>query len=354
MKRINSVTPTEAMLVDTLAKSLPGRVCNLAAGDPDLPVCAALTEAFRSADLEVTHRYASSVGLPSLREKLWHSPDEVIIANGAKQLIYMSLAAVTKPGDSIVIIGPCWASYMRICDLLGLNYTLLTGSATGRYIPDIGTVRGAVTPETAAVLINNPNNPTGVVYPEEYITELLKTVRENSSWLIMDEIYRYITARPFKSLRGEDDVIVIDGFSKALNITGWRLGYAVACPEIIKSMTGIQSQMSGPPSTLIQSIAAAAFDTLEYSSFEDYRERIDVLCAIPKFAAARPEGGFYFYVPIDGRWESSRTLCETLLREHSVAVTPGDDYGVERTVRVSVASEPADVLRGAVDILRLI
>ena len=354
MKRINSVTPTEAMLVDTLAKSLPGRVYNLAAGDPDLPVCPALKDAFRSADLDVTHRYASSVGLPSLRAKLWSRPDEVIIANGAKQLIYMSLAAVTKPGDHVVIIGPCWASYMRICDLLGLRYSLLTGTADTRYTPDIESVKAAVTPDTAAVLMNSPNNPTGVIYPDEYVAALLDSVRENDSRLIMDEIYRYITDRPFKSLRGEKDVIVIDGFSKALNITGWRLGYAIACPEIIKSMTGIQSQMSGPPSTLIQSIADSAFDRLEYSSFDDYRDRIDVLCAMPKFAAARPEGGFYFYVPIDRRWESSKVLCETLLREHSVALTPGDDYGVERTVRVSVASEPASALREIVQYLDVI
>lgn len=354
MKRINSVTPTEAMLVDTLAKSLPGRVYNLAAGDPNLPLCDALQNAYLTADLDATHRYGSSVGLPPLRSKLWENPDEVIIANGAKQLIYMSLAAVTKPGDNVVIIGPCWASYMRICDILGLKYMLLTGTPENRYVPDEESFRAAIGPETAAVLINSPNNPTGVIYSDRYVSELLDAVRMSDSWLIMDEIYGCISDHPVKSLRGEKDVIVIDGFSKALNITGWRLGYAVACPEIIRSMTGIQSQMSGPPSTLIQSIVNEAYDKLEYSSFEDYRERIDVLCSVPKFAAARPDSGFYFYIPIDERWKSSRELCEYLLREYSIAITPGDDYGVERTVRISVASENADSLREIADKLSII
>lgn len=342
------------MLVDTLAKSLPGRVYNLAAGDPDLPVCEPLQRAYRSADLSQTHRYASSAGLPGLRAKLWKKTDEVIIANGAKQLIYMSLAAVTVPGDRVVIIGPCWASYMRICDLLGLKADLLTGSAEDRYVPDAASVRRAVTPDTAAVLCNSPNNPTGVVYSQTFTDTLLKAVREADSNLIMDEIYGCLTDGPFRSLRGQPDVIVIDGFSKAYNITGWRLGYAVAAREIIEAMTGIQSQMSGPPSTLIQSIALNAFDELTPAAYEDYRERIDVLCEIPKFEAARPAGGFYFYVPIAKRWESSRALCEYLLRERAVAVTPGDDYGVPRTVRISVASEPASALKEILGALKLI
>ena len=351
MKRINAVRPTEAMLADVRAKSLPGRVYNLSAGDPNLPPCRALLDAYKSVSAESSHNYCSSTGLPSLRAKLWPNPSEVIIANGAKQLIYMSLAAVTKPGDEVVIIGPCWTSFMRICDLLGLRYTLLTGGPEERFIPDISSVLKAITPDTAAVLMNSPNNPTGAVYSDGYIDLVLAAVRDNSSWLIMDEIYRYICDVPFRTLRGQKDVIVIDGFSKSLSITGWRLGYAIASGEIISAMTGIQSQMSGPPSTLIQKVVDSAFDGLQYYSFDDYRDRIDLLCSIPKFASARPQGGFYFYLPIADSWESSVELCDSMLLNHSVAITPGDDYGVSRTVRISVASETAESLAEIKDIL---
>lgn len=354
MKRLNRVRPTEAMLTDVLAKSMPGRVYNLSAGDPNLPVCDALRAAYLSANMEATHNYGASIGMKSLREKLWSRPEEVIIANGAKQLIYMSLAAITVPGDKVVIIGPCWTSYMRICELLGLRYTLVVGKPEDLYVPSIEDVLSAIDPDTAAVLLNNPNNPTGAVYSEAFLRNLLDAVRSKSSRLISDEIYRLLSSRPFTSLRGEKDVIVIDGFSKSLSITGWRLGYAIAEEDVISAMTGIQSQMSGPPSTLIQNIVDSAFDKLEFRSFSDYKDRIDLLCGIPKFAAARPEAGFYFYLSIDDRWESSRALCEHMLKEHSIAITPGDEYGVPRTVRISVAYETAEALNEIVDRLRII
>lgn len=354
MKRLNRIRPTEAMLTDVLAKSMPGRVYNLSAGDPNLPVCKALQDAYFSADMESSHNYGASIGLKSLREKLWSRPEEVIIANGAKQLIYMSLAAITRPGDKVVIIGPCWTSYMRICELLGLEYALIVGNKDKLYVPSIEEVCSAIGPDTTAVLLNNPNNPTGAVYSELFIRSLLEAVRSNDSRLISDEIYHLLSGVPFTSLRGEKDVIVIDGFSKALSITGWRLGYAVAEKDIISAMAGIQSQMSGPPSTLMQKIMDSAFEKLEYRSFDDYKDRIELLCSIPKFAYARPQAGFYFYLPIDEHWESSRALCEYLLKEHSVAITPGDEYGVPRTVRISVAYESADALEDIVDCLRII
>ena len=354
MKRLNSVRPTEAMMVDVLAKSMPGRVYNLSAGDPDLPVCAAIREAYAALSPNDTHRYGPSAGLPELRERLWPDPAETVVANGAKQLIYMTLAAVTRPGDEVTVIGPCWTSYLRICDILGLKTRFLVGGPETGYVPTPEAVRAAVTPRTAAVLINNPNNPTGAVYPAEYLEGLLETVRANGTRLIADEIYRLLTDRPFYSLRGEKDTIVIDGFSKALNLTGWRLGYAIGDPELMTAVAALQSQMSGPPSTLIQKILVRAWDGLEYAGFEEYRERIDLLCRIEKFAAARPAGGFYFYLPIADRWESSRAMCETLLERHAVALTPGDDYGVERTVRVSAASESASALAEILPVLELI
>ncbi len=352
MRPIKTVKITEAMAVDTLAKSLPGRVYNLAAGDPDLPLCGALTEAFSGTDLSATHRYGASSGQIALREKLWRDPSEVMIGNGAKQLIYMALAVVTHPGDRVLIIGPCWVSYLRICEILGLSYELLIGEKEDRYLPTVGQLARAITEDTAAVLFNHPNNPTGVVYPDEFLSALLSRISETDSFLISDEVYRYLSEKPFRSLRGNHNVITVDGFSKAANLTGWRLGYAIAEKPLCDAMIALQSQMSGPPSTLIQDIVSRAYDRISFSSFEDYRARIDLLCEIPKFAAARPMGGFYFYVPIDDQWESSKALCEEMLLKHRIAITPGDDYGVERTVRISVASEGTDALSEILPFLR--
>ena len=190
------------------------------------------------------------------------------------------------------------------------------------------------------------------------MSRLLGIAKVNDCYLISDEVYRYLVDdaevsgkslseidEEFPSLRGDSSAITIDGFSKCLNITGWRLGYAIADKDVIAAMTGIQSQMSGPPSTLIQDIVASAWDELEGTGFEAYRDRIDLLCRIEKFRKHRPKGGFYFYLPIDARWQDTKTLCSYMLEKYSIAITPGDDYGVERTVRISAAAVTADELK---------
>ena len=349
MKRLKKITQTSAMAIDVLAKSLPGKIYNLAAGDPDLPVCRALEDACRSNDPGDSHRYGSSQGDPQLRAKLRKNPAEVILANGAKQLIYMALAAVTRPGDTVVLIGPCWASYMKICELLGLRCTLAIGEKEEHFVPSAALLETLITPETAAVLINNPNNPTGVVYPEDYMCSLLNLVRKNDTYLISDEVYRYLAdpqqVKLVPTLRGEKNVITIDGFSKCLNITGWRLGYAIASAELIETMTGIQSQISGPPNTMIQKIVCDAWENLQFTDYEAYRKRMELLGQLENFRPYRPRAGFYYFLPIADHWKNSRELCEYMLKEHCIAVTPGDDYGVERTVRVSAAAVNEEDLR---------
>ena len=354
MKKINEFKTTGSMAMDALAKSMTGKVYNLSAGDPNIDLCDALKETYLKADLSKTHNYGGAQGSIDLRKRLWKRPEEVIIANGAKQLVYESLAAVSEPGDKVLIIGPCWPSYMRICEILRLDYVLLVGDEADGYVPSIEKVAQTLTNEFAAIVINNPNNPTGMIYSEDYLEKLHSIAIENDLWLIADEIYMFIadSDQIVMTLRGMDNVITIDGFSKSLNITGWRLGYAIADKEVIKAMSLLQSQLSGAPSTLIQSIVNEAWPAIELTDFEAYRERIDLLCQIDKFKAHRPKGTFYFYLPIDDKWESSTALCEYMIKNHNIVMVAGDDYGVERTVRISLAFIHTDDLKEIVDKLR--
>ena len=346
MKKVNHFEATAAMALDMLAKSSTRKIYNLAAGDPDTDVCDALKNAFVTTDLTRTHNYGNSQGNPALRSRIWNDPDEVILANGSKQMVFMALRAVTQPGDKVVIVGPCWASYLKMCDILGIRTELVIGKEENGYVPDDARIYAAVDRGTAAVILNNPNNPTGAVYDAlSWADGIMERLQEDAPWIIADEIYRHITDRKFVSLRGKENAIVIDGFSKSYNITGWRLGYAIAPKEVIRTMAALQSQMSGPPSTPVQDIMLRALDEAEITDYGIYRERIDILCEIPKFARFRPAGTFYFYLPIDEKWESSMTLCRYLLEKYGIAVTPGEEYGVERTVRVSVAHVPAEELR---------
>lgn len=352
MKRINEYKQTDAMIIDVMAKGMTGKVYNLAAGDPNLDVCDSLKETFKTVDLDATHNYGSSQGDINLRKRLWNNPEEVIIANGAKQLIYESLATVTEPGDKVMLIGPCWSSYIQVCNILGIKYDLVVGKEENNYQPEIKDIKDRITPEYSAIVINNPNNPTGVVYKEEYIEALYDIAIENDLWLISDEIYMFITDEIVMTLRGMDNVIVIDGFSKSLNISGWRLGYAISTKEIINAMTALQSQLSGPPSTVVQSILNEAWPSMELSEYKDYKNRIDLLCQIDKFNKHKPSGGFYFYVPISDKWDDSMQLCKHMLEKHHIAMTPGDGYGVARTVRISVSSVTEEDLEDIIEYLK--
>ena len=353
MRRLNKYKTTEAMAIDVMAKGMTGKVYNLAAGDPNIEICEALKKQFFKTDLDATHNYGPSQGDINLRKRLWHNPEEVIIANGAKQLMYESLAVTTKPGDKVLLVGPCWTSYVRICEILGTEYELLVGKEENNYIPDIEDVRKAAK-GCVAIVINNPNNPTGAIYGEDYIEALYDIACEEDAWLIADEIYMFLADadKTVMTLRGMNGVIVIDGFSKSLNITGWRLGYAIAEKEVIASMSALQSQLSGPPSTLIQNIVYEAWPAMELTEYDAYRDRIEMLCRIEKFKKHKPDGGFYFYVPIAEKWESSIKLCEYMLKDYSIAITPGDSYGAERTVRISVASTTAEDLAEILDKLK--
>ena len=324
------------MAMDIRAKEMGRRTFNLAAGDPNLPLQQSIKYAFKNVDLDATHQYGSSQGLPALRSKICPSaPEGVIISNGAKQLIYMSLKAVTTPGDTVILIGPCWSSYMEICRLLGLEYRLVIGIEEDRFVPSLEQVAENMSADVCAIVINTPNNPTGVVYSADYLAGLAGISRYFDCWLISDEIYRdLVFEAPAPSLLGYDNVIYINGFSKSYSLTGWRLGYAIADPAVIREMSAIQSQMSGPPSTLIQSIILGCIDALNYS-FDPYRERIELLCQGETFSRFKPDGGFYFYIPV-GR--DSAELCNYMLDTYGIVMTPGDGYGVKNTVRISIAN----------------
>jgi len=352
MRRLNNIKMTEAMGIDTQAKELSKtkKIYNLSAGDPNIQLQDELIDSYYILDVNRTKNYCSSQGLIELRKLIHPNTNQVMISNGAKQLIYLALRVATNPSDEVVIIGPCWPSYMRICDILGIKYTLVVGDEKNNYIPTASDIEEAITDKTAAILINNPNNPTGVVYDDWVIDKLLDEANKHDCYLISDEIYKDIIfdERKFYSLRkyvGKSErVIVIDGFSKSCSVTGWRIGYAIASDNVISAMTNFQSQISGPPSTLAQKLIYECYEKLK-SNPNIYKERVDAIDSLNSiFRRHKPDGGFYYYIPIAEHWRNSDECCKTMLVKHGIALTPGDEYGVERTVRISIASIDLDDL----------
>lgn len=323
------------MQIDAMVKEMRAAgepIVNLSAGDPNVPVPDMLIGGLHAVSRQKYSNYTSAQGLLNLRAQIDEDPDRVLIANGAKQLIYMALMATCNPGDKVVIMSPCWSSYFEIATMLGLDIIKMDN------VYELDKITNAV----SAVLINNPNNPTGCVYGSNFMEELYNKCLEMDCWLISDEIYKdiiYENPEDFISLRGRENVIYIDGLSKTYGITGWRFGYAVADPAIIHQMTLLQSQMSGPPNTIVQEAVLHGWGYIQKPDINIYKERRDFIASLnPRFMNLRPQAGFYFYIPLDHGVKDSTQWCKDTLKYSKIALTPGDEYGRPKTFRLSFAS----------------
>lgn len=336
-----SATLLNSMITEKAAKG--EHIYNLAAGDPNLDPPMTLIGGLQAAAREKIHNYTESQGLYNLRAKI-DEPDRVIIANGAKQLLYMALMATCKPGDIVLIIGPCWSSYFEICKMLQLKCWYK------EELPE------SIMYNVSAVLFNNPNNPTGRVYDRQFCDDLLMKCAKADCWLISDEIYSDIIYddTPFYSLKNKDrNIIYINGFSKAYSITGWRFGYAVAESDVIKQMTFIQSQMSGPPNTITQYAILNNWDYHKILDINIYKERRDIIAEGNDFLTQyKPAAGFYYYIPVES---SSLEICKKFLKDYNIALTPGDEYGRPNTIRLSFAavnSEELKIIKPYIDTIK--
>ena len=289
------------------------------------------------------NHYSPINGLEKLRKQLNPTdPDKVLIGNGSKGLIYTALLATCEKGDNVLIIGPCWPSYMEMCKILGLQIVQYIPEGEGWHCNINEIEKYIKTFDFSLVIFCNPNNPTGEVSNWDFIHKLCKLCKEYNCWLLADEAYEdFVYNIAFYSCwpATNDNIICVKTFSKCAAIAGWRLGYCLGPAELIKQMSLIQSQISGPPSTLVQNFAVSALkhkvdskDSIVVRN--DYLKIRNYLCSInPLFQKYKPQGGFYFYIPV----KDSKATFDTLL-EHGILVTPGDEYGVPNTIRLSFAN----------------
>lgn len=336
MKKIVSVTKgTSATKLHSMIQEKKAKgehIYNLAAGDPNLSLPAAFKGGLDDCSKNAIHNYTESQGLYELRQHI-DDPARVIIANGAKQLLYMALMATCEPGDKVMIFGPCWSSYFEICRMLKLIPI---------YIEELPWI---IPGDIAAVLFNNPNNPTGRVYNKEFCDKLYNLCLAADCWLISDEIYSDIIYDDitFESMKNKKNVIYINGFSKNYCLTGWRFGYAIADQEIIRQMTLLQSQISGPPNTITQYAILKNWGYWQKPDINIYKERRDIIAENNEFLTKyKPAAGFYYYLPITG---SSIEFCKEFLDKYNIALTTGDEYGRTNTIRLSFAAVNSEELK---------
>jgi aspartate aminotransferase len=365
--RARSLKPSATIAVDARAKALVAQgvdLVNLTAGEPDFDTLPAARAGGIAAIEHGFTRYTPTPGIAELREAiakklkddngLEYKAGQVVVSNGAKQSIYNALMVLLDPGDEVVIPTPAWVSYPEMVRLAGGD-PVMVDTQSNQYHLDAGALAAAITPRTKAIVLNNPCNPTGVVYSDAELRMVAELAVKHDLYVISDEIYEKLTyGAEFISIASLspkilDRTITVNGFSKAYAMTGWRMGYAAANPQVAEAMSSFQSQVTSGASSISQHAALAALkaDQAPVEAMRvqfDRRRRYvaDRLTAMPGVQLdGLPEGAFYIFPRIDGLYgkgiAGSIAFAEALLERGRVAVVPGLPFGSDRHIRISYA-----------------
>lgn len=371
--RARSIQPSVTTAMDARAKELQAAgepVINLSVGEPDFPTPRFIKQAGIAAIEADFTRYTAAAGTRELRQAVVakhqrengvvYAEDEIVISSGGKHALFNTFLALCDPGDQVIIPAPYWVSYPEMVRLAGGEPVIVpTGPETGfKLTPEA--LRRAVGPRTRAVIINSPNNPTGVVYTRDELAALAAVAAEAGLWIVSDELYEYLIYEgehvSIAALRPEyrERTVLINGVSKAYAMTGWRIGWS-ACPRpLAQAIAAIQSQATSSVNSIAQKAALAALtgprdDVMAMRA--EFQVRRDLLLAglerISGFKAVRPAGAFYVFCDVrellgrtlgGRRVEDDVALAQALLEEALVAVVPGTAFGTPGYVRLSYAT----------------
>jgi aspartate/methionine/tyrosine aminotransferase len=347
-------------------------IIHLELGEPDFHPGQSVIDAAARALAEGKDRYANVIGLPELRREIAAylartrsipvSPENIVVAPGCKIALFQSMMALVEPGDEVLYPDPGFPAYSSISlglDAVPVAYTL---AARNHLQPDPDEVASKITSRTRMLITNSPGNPTGTVYSDRVQRALAELAVKHDLWVLSDEIYaRILYGGEFLSMLRypgmAERTLIIDGFSKSFAMTGWRLGYAVAPPEVVPAL-GLM--VVNTYTSVAEFTQYAAIDALKdregntprmVAEFARRRDQfVRGLNGVPGFRCLPPEGAFYAWVDISGTGISAEELCGILLEDAGVAVIPGAAFGRagKDFIRFSFASSMA-TLEQAVD-----
>jgi aspartate aminotransferase len=350
---------------------------HLEVGEPDFPTPEHVVEAAHEAARTGHTRYTPNAGLPELREALADKvtrrngyearPDQVVVTQGGIQALYLVLSALLEPGDEVLLPDPAWPNFRMIAHLLGAHALLYPLVAQGDFLPRLEDLERLVTPRTRAILINSPSNPLGTVMPRELLETLLAFARERGLWFVSDEVYDEVVFDDLFVSAGSvadasDRLVSIYSFSKVYAMTGWRVGYLVAPPDMARLLTGMQEPIISCVNTPAQMAALAAVtgpQEVVREMREAYRARRDELLEVLDrggLHSSRPSGAFYVWTDVSEASVPSMDFARSLIEREHVAVAPGSAFGElgEGYVRLSLASSRGDLLDGASRLVRYV
>jgi len=374
--------PSETLAISTKAKTLQAQgrnIIDFGLGEPDFATPSNIIRAAEHAMAEGFTKYTPPAGLPALRRaiadklkrenNLDYAPEEIIVSCGAKHALYNVAMVLLDAGDEVLIPGPYWVTYPTQVVLAGGIPVIIPTTAADDFKITGDMLRRYLTPKTRGIILNSPCNPTGAVYTPAELEDLASVLLDTDLFIITDEIYEHIIYDGLKqiSIATLDPAlkarsIVVNGFSKAYAMTGWRLGYCAGPREVIEMCDRLQSQSTSNATALVQVAGIEALIGPQESvgvmaqAFEQRRNFVVArLNAIPGITSNTPRGAFYIFPNIAalfGRRASGRPMntaadvADYLLEAAGVAVVPGDAFGDDHSMRISYASSMAELEDG--------
>lgn len=351
-------------------------VINMGIGEPKnkAPITAILTSAAKLTTGDI--KYTPPDGTPSLKKAVIRymeenydkrvEPENILISAGAKQSIYNILFSLINPQDEVIILAPYWVSYPEMVKMV-YGIPVIVTPEDGTFHPRLQDIEEVVTSYTKAIIVNSPNNPSGQVYTEEFIAEIVDFCERKKIYLIMDDIYHKLVfdgkrAAPAYKYTQKDlessMVIVVNGVSKLYGMTGFRIGWVVASRRMIEVMTNVQAQTTSCTSVILQSAAEGALlgmqsivDSLRMN-FENNRNVImQELKSFNGITVIKPGGTFYClpdfrtYCP-SSIAKDSVELAKFILEKALVVTVPGKEFGMEGHLRLSFAGSIKEITEG--------
>jgi aspartate/methionine/tyrosine aminotransferase len=368
------IQPSQTLALTNLVTELRRKgkdIIDLGAGEPDFDTPAPVRNAAIAAIQKGKTKYTPNTGTLALREAIAASlqkeygavyqPNEIIVSNGAKQSVFNAVLATCNPGDEVILPAPYWVSYPEQIRMAGATAKVVINSDNDDFKLTPARLRAAISSRTKLLILNSPSNPTGTVYTTEELQTLVDIIRQHEFLVLADEIYikliydgvQTTSLCSFAEIR--DRLILVNGFSKAYAMTGWRLGFAAAPAPIIKTMDKIQSHTTSNACSISQEAGLAAISGHQ-EAVEMMRQKFDerrrfvhqALSRMPGISARLPKGAFYLFVNVGeliGRQANGKKLktpddlCKYLVESAGVALVAGEAFGSMLHVRLSYATD---------------
>lgn len=370
-KLAREIAPSPTFALNEEARLLRAKgepVINMGIGEPKnkTPITAVLSSASTLSSGDV--KYTPPDGTSSLKKAIIRyteenynrlvAPENVIVSMGAKQSIFNILFSIIDPQDEVILLAPHWVSYPEMIKMV-YGIPVIVTPEDGTFQPRMEDIEEAVSAYTKAIIINSPNNPSGAVFPPEFIAEIVDYCERKMIYLIMDDIYhklvfgnkKAVPAYHFTTKDIESTmIIVVNGVSKLYGMTGFRIGWAIANRRLVEVMTNVQSQITSTTSIVLQSGAEGALTGMQSFvenlrlMFENNRNIIlNELRSFNDINTIEPDGTFYCLPDFRAYSNDSIELSKFLLRKALVVTVPGKEFSMEGHLRLSFAGSVKDI-----------